>query len=293
MIGNAPGTIIKTYPQRGPIKQFRFEKIVAFNCFRCGKAKKAKLITIYKDNWNKRMCNGCYGRLLSIYDIKAGTKNENEKVQELTNILFKLVSENDIKNATQNLKIKENRHVYLDEQSTRFLASAEHISEKSGNEYSLDWSPVIIGLCKALENELVHKVIRPFKQFCSNIDLENDKRDKDIGRIAKYIVSADSKDPEIGTFAHFLQTSLNSKTRRETSNLIKSFYMFLSEFPNSNWILDSSGLLKDLQLITKEFRNKAAHIEELTRDDFDKCKDYLVGNSGSLWKLNKAINNSA
>ena len=28
MIGNAPGTIIKTYPQRGPIKQFRFEKIV-------------------------------------------------------------------------------------------------------------------------------------------------------------------------------------------------------------------------------------------------------------------------
>ena len=74
MIGNAPGTIIKTYPQRGPIKQFRFEKIVAFNCFSCGKGKKAKLITIYKDNWNKRMCNGCYGGLLFIYDIKVYEK---------------------------------------------------------------------------------------------------------------------------------------------------------------------------------------------------------------------------
>ena len=65
------------------------------------------------------MCNGCYGGLLFIYDIKAGTKNENEKVQELTDVLFKLVSEMILK-MLQNLKIKENRHVYLNEQSTRF-----------------------------------------------------------------------------------------------------------------------------------------------------------------------------
>ena len=65
-----------------------------------------------------------------LYMILKFTKNENEKFQELTDVLFKLVSENDIKNATQNLKIKENRHVYLNEQSTRFLASAEHISKK-------------------------------------------------------------------------------------------------------------------------------------------------------------------
>ncbi|APX99729.1 hypothetical protein [Lacinutrix venerupis] len=290
MKGNSPGNIIKEYPQRGPIKQFRFDKVVAFECFRCGKQKKSKLITIYDDNWNKRMCNGCYGFLLSIYEIKAGTKSENDKVTELANILFKLVSKNEIRIASENLKIKDNRNKHLEEQSIRFLASAEHLSEKVGIEYSLDWSPLVIGLCKALENELVAKLIVPLKEYCLNLDLENDKLDKDIGRIAKYIVSDNSKPPEIGTFSHFLQTALNSKSRRETSNLIKSFYEFLSEYSFSNWILDKDGLLKSLQIVSKEYRNKAAHIEELSKSEFNNCKELLTGESGVIWKLNKAMN---
>ena len=31
----------------------------------------SKLITVYRGDWSKRLCNGCYGRLLSIYEIKA------------------------------------------------------------------------------------------------------------------------------------------------------------------------------------------------------------------------------
>jgi transcription elongation factor Elf1 len=64
--------ITKEYPKRGPLSQFRFEKSISFNCFRCGQSKTSKLLTIYNSDWGKRLCNGCYGRLLSIYDIKAG-----------------------------------------------------------------------------------------------------------------------------------------------------------------------------------------------------------------------------
>ena len=67
-----PSTAIKTYPPRGPMQQFRFADVTAFECFRCGQAKKSKLLTIYSGDWNRRLCNGCYGRLLSLYDIKAG-----------------------------------------------------------------------------------------------------------------------------------------------------------------------------------------------------------------------------
>ena len=289
MIGTSPGEIIKEYPSRGPIKQFRFEKIVAFACFRCGKEKKAKLVTIYNENWNKRLCNGCYGHLLSIYEIKANSTSENEKVENLSAVLLKLVSKNEIHLATQRLLIKENRLKYLDDQTIRFLASAEHISSKLDEDYSLDWSPVVIGLCKSFENELVLKIIRPFKFACQSIDIENDKSDKDIGRVAKYIDSNDSKDPEIGTFGHFLQTALNSKQRRETSNLIKAFYDFLSRYPYSNWILDNLGLLNSIQLISKNFRNKAAHLDELTKSDFEECKELLIGNDGVLWKMNLAL----
>jgi len=31
----------------------------------------SKLITVYRGDWSKRLCNSCYGRLLSIYEIKA------------------------------------------------------------------------------------------------------------------------------------------------------------------------------------------------------------------------------
>lgn len=65
-----PSTVTKTYPQRGPLQQFRFAESTAFRCFRCSNAKKSKLITVYAGDWSRRLCNGCYGCLLSIYDIK-------------------------------------------------------------------------------------------------------------------------------------------------------------------------------------------------------------------------------
>ena len=289
MIGKAPGNITKEYPERGPIKQYRFDKAIAFSCFRCGNEKKSKLIAIYRSNWNKRLCNGCYGKLLSIYEIKAGTKSEDEKVSELNDMLPKLVSDDELRIAIEKLKIKENRIQYLDSKTLRFLASAEYLSSKIEEDYSLDWSPVIIGLCKAFENELVEKIIRPFKSHCKSIDISNDLKDNDLSKIAKYILTDDAKEPELGTFAHFLQTVLNSKSRRQTSNLIKTFYEFLADFPYSNWILDKSGLLSAIISISNNFRNKAAHIEELGKDDYFSCKILLLDKSGILWSLNQSV----
>lgn len=68
-----PSSIVKQYPSRGPMQQFRFKEATAFRCFRCGSTKTSKLIVVYGQDWNRRLCNGCYGRLLSIYEIKSGT----------------------------------------------------------------------------------------------------------------------------------------------------------------------------------------------------------------------------
>ncbi|MBU1013815.1 MAG: hypothetical protein KKG99_12485 [Bacteroidetes bacterium] len=289
MVGNPPGKIIKEYPARGPIKQYRFDKVIAFTCFRCDRDKKSKLITIYSESWNKRLCNGCYGWLLSIHEIKSGTKSEDEKVEDLSVLLTKLVSEDEVRQEIKILKIKENRAEFLNEKTLRFIASSEYISSKLDNGYSLDWSPVVIGLCKAFENELVVRLIRPFKEFCMNLDLSEDSKDKDIGRIASYIKNGNSKDIEIGTFGHFLQTTLNSKKRRETSILIKNFFAFISQYHHSNWLLDNDGLLKAISSVSKDFRNKAAHIEELNKSNYSDCRKLMIGESGVLWNLNYAI----
>ena len=90
-----PSNIKKRYPRRGPLQQCRFAEATAFRCFRCTRIKRSKLICVYMDDWSKRLCNGCYGRLLSLYDIKSGTKTEDERATELAGTLLSMVSLDD------------------------------------------------------------------------------------------------------------------------------------------------------------------------------------------------------
>ncbi len=83
-----PATFNKAYSPRGPLQQFRFNEATAFKCVRCGQSKKSKLITVYSGDWSRRLCNGCYGRLLSLYEIKAGTGPADERADKLAAVLL-------------------------------------------------------------------------------------------------------------------------------------------------------------------------------------------------------------
>jgi hypothetical protein len=91
-----PFEIEKVYPPRGPLQQYRLAQSAAFSCFRCGQPKKSKLITVYRDDWSRRLCNGCYGRLLSIYEVKAGPAPDDERADALASVLMGLVSKDEI-----------------------------------------------------------------------------------------------------------------------------------------------------------------------------------------------------
>jgi len=43
-------------------RQVRFENLVTFECFQCGKNKTSKLLALVND---EKICNGCYGLLIS------------------------------------------------------------------------------------------------------------------------------------------------------------------------------------------------------------------------------------
>jgi hypothetical protein len=62
---NVTGIMIKTYDERGDYEQFRNENIVTFRCFKCEREKKSKLVVVFKGDWQKIICNGCYGAILS------------------------------------------------------------------------------------------------------------------------------------------------------------------------------------------------------------------------------------
>jgi hypothetical protein len=62
---NVTGKMIDKYAQREEYQQYRYETIVSFNCHICRRNKKSKLVVVYRDDWSKIVCNGCYGRALS------------------------------------------------------------------------------------------------------------------------------------------------------------------------------------------------------------------------------------
>jgi hypothetical protein len=280
-----PSTAIKTYPPRGPLQQFRFAESTAFSCFRCGKTKKSKLITIYAGDWSKRLCNGCYGELLSLYEIKAGTSADDQRAEELAAALLSIVTLDDQRQAERLFKASEQRASALSPEAVRFIATAEHVAGQLQADPQLEWSPAVIGLCKAVEVEVVRHILLPLAILAGREDLSTDKSDKDIGRVAAFCADTNRKPPELGTFAHFLQTVIYSKQRRETSILLRRFLKLAAEWTGSNWLLDPDAFHRSLTLLTTTFRNRAAHIDELGKADYLACRELVIGPEGVLWRL--------
>ena len=57
--------VVKEYPPRGDLQQFRLTKATTFACNRCSKQKTSKLVAAENGNWDTFLCNGCYGFLLA------------------------------------------------------------------------------------------------------------------------------------------------------------------------------------------------------------------------------------
>jgi hypothetical protein len=277
--------IIKTYPSRGPMQQFRLVELTAFHCFRCGQSKKSKLLVVYADNWNRLLCNACYGRLLSIYQIRSGTKSDDEKAAELANVLLTLHSKDQINEAERRYRLAETRAEILSRHAMRFIATAEFLSQALESASDLDWSPAMIGLCKAVEIEVLHRILHPLAAQLRGVSLDADKNDKDLGRVARFLSHPDLPPPELGTFSYFLQTSLNSETRRSTSPSIKGLHRLFSLWPNASWLTDIRGCYDSLISLTRNFRNRAAHLELLSHRDYQACREFVIGRDGLLWKL--------
>jgi hypothetical protein len=285
---NVPSQIEKEYPSRGPLHQFRFKEATAFHCFRCGTSKKSKLITIYNDDWSRQLCNGCYGRLLSIYDVKIGTRTDDEKAVALAELLLSLFNRDQVRESERLFRLSEQRGRYLTERAVKFVATAEHLSRVLEEVVNLDWSPATIGLCKAFEFEIGERLVKPLAQAVSSLDLSADLQDKDLTRVAKFCKNPAAHPPELGTFAHFLHAAITSEHRRASSTLTKAFLQISSSWAMPTWILDPSGLYTALLKLTRQFRNRAAHTEELTREDYNNCRDFVIGEAGILWHLLRA-----
>jgi hypothetical protein len=278
-----PVAVIKTYPPRGPLQQFRLEQIVPFTCARCGRDKKSKLQSLYRGDWSRPLCNGCYGRLLSLYEVQSGTEPDDAKAEQLAQQLVRIVSEADARDALRRATYSRDPEEFLTEDTLRFLGSAEYVANLLEGQSTLEWSGAIIGLCKAAERELLARFLQPLQDKCIPEELAEEFGDPDLGALARW-AAGKAKSPELGTLRHSLITVANSKRRLETSAVIKTLKLQTSKWPRGRWLLDPEGLPAMLSRLTN-YRNDAAHLGSLGSDDYRTCRQLVIGDDGFMWNL--------
>lgn len=279
--------IIKTYPCRGPLNQFRFEKSISFVCFRCSNTKTSKLVSTYRENWNLKLCNGCYGRLISLYEIRSSSDPSEAKFSALDQNIRDIWSQ--FENQVSELEREISKKSSFDSDTNKFLATAEFLKRKLPDEENLEWSPAIISLCKAVENELVKKWILPLKLMAEGAKVNNQVIDKRTQRLEKYIMGINDTPPELGSIYFFIDILSKSESFRNNSPTFELIKEYSQKRPLSYKFYSSNGISDSLKELVENYRNKAAHIEVLKKEDYICCEEITLSEGGILNEILKSV----
>jgi hypothetical protein len=176
------------------------------------------------------------------------------------------------------------RYTELSEDAQRMVATAHAVTTALRGATGLDWSVAIIGLCKAVEIEVVQRIAEPLRLAASGQDMSVDAKDHEFARVVRYCQGTASA-PELGSLARFLRTAANSKTRAETSALVAALRVVTKAWPSADWLFTKGGFTDAMDHLTREYRNPAAHTALLSEEDFTHCASIVHGEDGLLWRL--------
>jgi hypothetical protein len=276
--------ILKTMPPRGPFQQYRLHRSLPFMCSRCGSQKVSKLHTvIHGGEQDALLCNGCYGRLVDLWDIKQGSLPEDERDDAILALLSAAVPVADIEAAQRRL-VADARHRRLTPAAQQMLATVDAVTVTLRAATGLDWSAAVIGLCKAVEVEVVRRVAEPLRAETADLDLQADLADKDLARLAKFCVGR-APAPELGSIAYTLQVAAKSRSRAANSPLLQALRRLATGWQDGKWVLSASGLSATVGTLARDYRNPAAHTAVLTEADYMSCRDLVQGERGVLSRL--------
>ncbi len=283
--------VVKLYPARSNLQLYRYDSNAPFECWRCRKTKVSKLQAVVSLEKPRVICNACYGRLLSLAEIKAQDVEPWLKAEQIHDLTLKEIS---AKEAAEAIEREERRRKqywkFLSEDARRFIGTAEYLYERMADRSDLDFSPAIIELVKSFEAECISKFVEPLKAQAAREPLpENDVRiecqDKDFGRLAKYVLGREVRPSELGVIAHALVTLINSRKRIVQSRFLQVLATYISHRRDSDYFTDPGRFVAHVHQLTESYRNPAAHISSMSKQSYEECKGALMGPGGALWQL--------
>lgn len=229
-------------------------------------------------------------------------KNEKRDVEEKLTLMMSKLSKLD--SAVESEEIEDyyalSQSLYsnwdeLDSLTRKFIPLAEYLYSKLQKYDKPDYSPVILELCRAIENEFLLKIFKKYtldvvNRKGNNIDLflATDRasfnlKDK-TGQFVKAIAKASrTRKPEytLGQMNTILSIMKEADTVR-MSPLLVDFQSYLEQNTEAQNLLDARYINK-INDIVKKYRNPSAHPEFMSIEKANECRgvmperiDYLL-----------------
>jgi type III restriction enzyme len=155
----------------------------------------------------------------------------------------------------------------LEKQSLDYLMSAEFLNDTIILQMVADFSPAVLQMCRAVENELLLKIFKPFNNFirAQNPNIVGtyaaDLADRDMKLFAGMIQS-NRTIYTLGQMQFILKITGNKKIN-ESSLLARDFHNYLIE--NFDVELSKKDFLDDLLELQTKYRNRSAHVGVLSK----------------------------
>ena len=226
-------------------------------------------------------------------DFSELKKEQRDIEQKLTLMISKLskleqsVSEEDIEDYRTLAQSLYSNWDALDALTKRFIPLAEFLYSKLQKYDRPDYSPVILELCRAIENEFLLKIFSKYtlglvRRESRNLNafLFTDRSDPYLTARTGQFVKAISKaartsKPEytLGQMNTILSL-LNDPQTVADSPLLQDFKSYLSAHTEATSLLDSDYILKINEIVNK-YRNPSAHPEFMSLQKANECREIM------------------
>jgi len=221
-----------------------------------------------------------------VWEIKVGSLEDEARDAALLQMLASAAPADEVARAQARLIASAPHHTQLSNTAQRMLATAYAVTAVLRSATGLDWSVAIIGLCKAMEIEIIHRIAEPLRLAASDQDLTADLKDDEFVRVARYCAGTASP-PELGSLARFLRTAAIRRSS-ETSGLVTALRAVTKAWPSADWLFTKGGFTDTVEHLTREYRNPAAHTALLSEEDFTDCARLVPARTacygGSSWR---------
>lgn len=175
----------------------------------------------------------------------------------------------------------------LDSLTKRFIPLAEYLYSKLQKYESADYSPVILELCRAIENEFLLKIFRKYtldliSRQGRNLSgfLFTDKSDSNLATKTSQFVKAITKasktnKPEytLGQMNTILSLLKNDLVV-DASPLLQDFKGYLETHTEVSSLLDP-GYIQKINDIVNKYRNPSAHPDFMSIQKANECREVM------------------